>query len=446
VDLARMSESDQKVEKDDHEEQPAVVGPVLWNRSSDIWRLSSRLSPKRIDLFLRLRTARQIPLSFRARFVAMRIPAETVDRTLSEVRGLADWMGAWNRAAQGFLSEARREESAGRWYEAAVARRQAAMCYHAAHFVTDTDPRTVRALKAAGVAAFAQAVPRLMPETRRITITWRTAQLPAYIAKPLDYAGPHPTIVMFNGATTTKEELLLWADPFLERGIAVITVDWPGTGEASNLALTADCDDITDGLIDFAQEEPGLDPEALVLLGFSLGGSVAIRSAAFDRRIGACIAVTPPYEPRVWIRYVNPIVRQQLMQLAKDPNWIDDLLHEFSLGDVIGKLRAPLLVFGAGRDLVVPPEESLHLAAAAGDLATLVWYRRGSHGLYEYLEDWSDVAATWITTMFPVGERIHGASTRVDEAEGVITRAVAVASDSDDLDPIDEFDEDDDFV
>jgi hypothetical protein len=34
----------------------------------------------------------------------------------------------------------------------------------------------------------------------------------------------------------------------------------------------------------------------------------------------------------------------------------------------------------------------------------------------------------------------------VDEAEGVITRAVAVASDSDDLDPIDEFDEDDDFV
>lgn len=427
-------------------EQLDPIEPVLWNRSSDLWRLSSRLSPRRIELFLRLRSARQIPLSFRARFMAMRIPEETVDRTLGEVRGLADWMIAWNRAAQRFLSDGRREENAGRWYEAAVARRQAAMCYHAAHFVTDSDPRTVRALKAAGVAAFSQSVPRLMPETRRISIPWRTSQLPAYIAKPVEFAGPHPLVVLFNGATTTKEELLLWADPFLERGIAVMTLDWPGTGEASNLALTADCDDVTDGLLDFAHDEPELDPGAVALLGFSIGGSVAIRAASFDRRIGACIAVTPPYEPRVWISYVNPIVRQQLLQLAKNHEAIDELLHEFSLGDVIGKLRVPLLVFGAGRDLVVPPEESLHLAAAAGDLATLVWYRRGSHGLYEYLDDWCDLAATWIASLFPPGERIERPSTWVEENHLPLPNASAPGAAREQADVFEEYDEDEDYL
>jgi alpha-beta hydrolase superfamily lysophospholipase len=430
----------------DGEHRVEPIEPILWNRSSDLWRLSSRLSPKRIDLFLRLRSARQIPLSFRARFMAMRIPGETVDRTLGEVRGLGDWMAAWNRAAQQFLSESRREDGAGRTYEAAIARRQAAMCYHAAHFVTDTDPRTVRALKAAGVAAFSQAVPHLMPETRRISIPWRTSQLPAYIAKPLDFAGPHPLVVMFNGATTTKEELLLWADPFLEHGIAVMTIDWPGTGEASNLTLTADCDDITDALLDFALDEPGLDPDAVIPLGFSLGGSVAIRAAAFDRRIAACIAVTPPYEPRVWIGYVNTIVRQQLMALAKEAESIEDLLHEFSLGDVIGKLRAPLLVFGAGRDLVVPPEESLHLAAAAGDLATLVWYQRGSHGLYEYLDDWGGLAAEWIAAMFPPGERIERASTWVDEEPAILSHTAGPTKDLDDHEAFDDYDEDEDFL
>jgi dienelactone hydrolase len=422
------------------------IEPILWNRSSDLWRLSSRLSPKRIDLFLRLRSARQIPLSFRARFMAMRIPGETVDRTLGEVRGLDDWMAAWNRAAQQFLSESRREDGAGRVYEAAVARRQAAMCYHAAHFVTDTDPRTVRALKAAGVAAFSQAVPHLMPETRRISIPWRTSQLPAYVAMPLDFAGPHPLVVMFNGATTTKEELLLWADPFLEHGIAVMTIDWPGTGEASNLTLTADCDDITDALLDFALDEPNLDPDAVIPLGFSLGGSVAIRAAAFDRRIAACIAITPPYEPRVWIDYVNTIVRQQLMSLAKDADSIEDLLHEFSLGDVIGKLRAPLLVFGAGRDLVVPPEESLHVAAAGGDLATLVWYHRGSHGLYEYLDDWCGLAANWIASMFPTGERIERASTWVDEEQAILSHTAGPVNEVNDPEAFDEYDEDEDFL
>jgi pimeloyl-ACP methyl ester carboxylesterase len=76
--------------------------------------------------------------------------------------------------------------------------------------------------------------------------------------------------------------MLLWADPFLEQGIAVMTVDWPGTGEATHLALTADCDDVTDGLLDYAYDQPDLDSEAIVLLGFSLGGSVAIRAAALD--------------------------------------------------------------------------------------------------------------------------------------------------------------------
>src|SRR4051794_39990648 len=369
--------------------------PIRWGWLADVWRLSARLSSRRINLFLRFRSARQLPKSFRARFIAMRIPEETIDRTLEEVRSLGDWMPAWNRSAQRFMSEARREDGAGRWFEAAVARRQAAMCYHTAHFITDTDPRTLRALKAAGVSAFAQAVPKLMPKTRRISIPWRTHQLPAYFAKPNRHAAPYPLVVLFNGATTTKEEMLLWSEHFLARGIALMTLDWPGTGEAVGVPLTADCDDITDSLLEFAAREPGVSLDAVVLLGFSLGGSVAVKAAALDRRIAACVAVTPPYEPRTWIAYVNPLVRQQLALLVKNDQPIETLVDEFSLAEVMPKLRCPMLVLGAGRDLVVPPEEALHVAASGGELATLIWYPTGSHGLYEYLDDWTDLAARW---------------------------------------------------
>jgi hypothetical protein len=58
-----------------------------------------------------------------------------------------------------------------------------------------------------------------------------------------------------------------------------------------------------------------------------------------------------------------------------------------------------VLVLGAGRDLVVPPEESLHFAAAVGDLATLVWYPTGSHGLYEFIADWTRTTAIWLRSM-----------------------------------------------
>jgi alpha-beta hydrolase superfamily lysophospholipase len=394
--------------------------PIMWRRADRAWRVSARLTPRHIDWFLRVRSGRGLPRSFRERFLAMRLPPETIDRALGEVRHLQDWLPAWNRAAQRYLAEARREDTHGHWQEAAVARRNAAMCYHIAHLITDDDPRTVRALRAAGVQAFNQAIQRLMPHTHKVGIPWRATSLPAYLAKPPRHHDRLPVIVLLNGATTTKEETLLWADRFLEYGLAVLALDWPGTGEtADGGPLSSQCDDITDGIIDFAASEADLDPARVALVGISLGGVLAVRAAALDRRIDACVTVTSPYDARRWIGAVNPIVGHQLLSLTGQSGSLEDLAEDFALTDLANRIRCPMLVFGAGHDLVVPPDESLHLSAAAGDLATLVWYPDGSHGLYEQLDDWTTVAAHWLATLFRMPASGLAQSTRVDdEASG----------------------------
>ena len=333
----------------------------------------------------------------KARFRAMRIPEATINQVLGSIRGLGGWMDGWNLAAQRFLTEARGEERAGRWQEAAVARINAAMCFHVAHLVTDTDPRTLRTLRASCVTTFAQAVPRVMPETRKISLPWRNRTLPAYLATPLSHPAPHPLLVLLNGATTCKEELLLWTTPLLDAGIAVLTVDWPGTGESASFTTPlADCDDITDGIFRLAEEHPELDPEMVAIGGISLGASVAVRCAVMDRRLIGAMAVTPPYDPLAWWDYVNPLVQLQLMSLAAGREDPEAIVADFGLADLAPRLRTPLLIFGAGRDLVVPPEEAVSLASAAGELATLVWYPGGGHGLYSELDDWMGLTATWL--------------------------------------------------
>lgn len=346
----------------------------------------------------------------------MRLPAETIDTALGEIRRLDDWLPAWNRAAQKFLAEARREDSLGHWQQAAVARRNAAMSYHVAHLITDDDPRTVRALRANGVQAFNQSLPRLMPNTRRVAIPWRTKPLPGYLTKPQIHHDSLPLVVILNGATTSKEETILWADQFVNRGLAVLALDWPGTGEASTGdPLTSRCDDMTDGIIAFAESDAELDPARVALVGISLGGVVAVRAATLDRRIDACVTVTAPYDARRWIGAVNPIVGHQLLSLAGNNETVDELVEEFSLADVAHRLRCPALVFGAGRDLVVPADESLHLSAAIGELATLIWYPDGTHALYEDLDDWTDVAAQWLAALFRAPHLSTAESTQVDE-------------------------------
>lgn len=379
-----------------------LVSPEIrrWRLAPDAWRLSGRVTLKRLERYLRYRSARGLPASMKARFRAMGIPQATIDEVLGDIHGLDQWMDRWNLAAQRFLTEARGEERAGRWQEAAIARVNAAMAFHIAHLVTDSDPRILRTLRASSVTTFAQAIPRVMPTVRRLSIPWRTRSLPAYLSVPTGSAGPYPLLVLLNGVTTCKEELMLWSPPLVEAGVAVMAIDWPGTGEsASFTSPVADCDDMTDGVFLIADEHPDLDASMVAIGGVSLGGGVAVRCAVNDRRLLGAMAVTPPFDPVGWWDYVNPLVRMQLVTLGVSEKAPEDVVADFDLTHLIPRLQLPLLVFGAGRDMVVPPEESIHLSAAAGDLATFVWYPAGGHCLYQEMDDWLDLTVQWINRL-----------------------------------------------
>jgi alpha-beta hydrolase superfamily lysophospholipase len=407
--------------------------PQRWRFSSRLWDLSAKLNPSSVNKLLKVRSAKSMPDTLKSRFKAMLIPEETIDRALSEVHRLDDWVGAWSRAAQRFMAESRREEATGEWEASSVARRNAAMCYHAAHLVTEDDPRIVRALRASAVQAFGQAITRLAPGTRRVGIPWRTRRLPAYLSIPIDLTEPAPLVVMLNGATTTKEETFIWTALLRERGFAILAVDWPGTGEAADgQPLSSYCDDMTEGIFDLIEAEPDLDATKVAFFGASLGGVVAFRSAASDRRIAAVVALTPPFDPRPWVNSINPLVARQLVSLAGQAPSIQVLISDFSLPDVVSRVRCPALVFGAARDLVVPPDESVKLTSALGALGTLVWYPDGSHCLFDRVDDWMLVTAEWLTNLFelPAEEAAEQPapehdSTQVDSRSAPVETGVA---------------------
>lgn len=372
-----------------------------WRYAPDAWRWVSRFNDRYARSVLRLRTARILPASMRARFLAMDIPDDILDSTLASISSPDRWANAWIETAQRFLGDYRRQTSARHLLDAAQARRLAALSYHAAQMFGTGDERTIRTCRAAAASLFAQAQPYVYPDARRLSIPWRSHRLPAYVQTPKGSAARTGLVVILNGASTSKEESFAWGERFLRAGMAVLTLDSPGTGEASGVPNPdADDDDILDGVFEIMRNEPTVDLSQFSVVGVSLGGNLAVRCAAYDRRIMCSVAVTPPFDPARWISRASPLLMRQLgTMIDAESGGLHESVSRYSLHDRVPRLKSPLLVFGAGRDLVVPPSEAQLLAARAGGLASLVWYPQGGHCLYDAIPSWTAEAATWISSV-----------------------------------------------
>ncbi len=390
-----------------------------WSRETDAWRWARRLDRRYVNSILRVRSATVVPASFRARIAAMGIPADITEETLREIHRLDQWANAWIETAQRFLGDYRRQISGSQRTDAAQARMLAGYCYHIAQLVPGPDERTLEHCNATAAALVRQALPDVLPQARRLDIPWRNTTLPAILIPGPDVPEPSGLVVMLNGTSTTKEEHLRWVGAFTAAGLATLLLDVPGTGEARHLGPpVADQMDLLDGVFEMLHGYHAIDARKVGVLGISLGGNLALRCLAYDRRIAGAAMVTPPYDPARWIDRASPLIRDEMQRLfqTEDPEELNRIAASFSLEDVTGHIQRPTLILGAGRDMVVPPSESTRLASALGPLSTLAWYANGGHALYGEIPAWTADAAYWFRA---IQQR---QSTRVDDI-GVLAQS-----------------------
>ena len=85
-------------------------------------------------------------------------------------------------------------------------------------------------------------------------------------------------------------------------------------------------------MVDFALTLPGVDPQKIALMGVSLGGYLAPRAAAFEKRISALIANDGVYD--YGVANLGPIPSGQRMAAeaaikAREAPQLDHKLDEF---------------------------------------------------------------------------------------------------------------------
>ncbi|WP_051574143.1 alpha/beta hydrolase [Mycobacterium sp. URHB0044] len=115
--------------------------------------------------------------------------------------------------------------------------------------------------------------------------------------KTPDSEGPHPTIVMSPGFTSSITRLETVADAFVARGFGVLLYD-QRTCASSDGEPRQDIDPVAQDrdmqmALSFVERHPALDSDRIGLWGSSFSGASVLVVAAMDRRVKAVVSQVP---------------------------------------------------------------------------------------------------------------------------------------------------------
>ncbi len=127
-----------------------------------------------------------------------------------------------------------------------------------------------------------------------VRIPFEKTTLPGYLCLVDDSGAKRPLLIIHTGFDGTAEELYFEIGALaLERGFNCLIFEGPGQGEVirvQKIPFRPDWENVVSPVVDFALKLKEVDPDRIGLIGFSLGGYLAPRAAAFEHRIKLCVA------------------------------------------------------------------------------------------------------------------------------------------------------------
>ena len=352
----------------------------------------------------------------------------------------ATWHRQWKATAERVEEIGRKALADGHGVSAREALLRASNYYRTAEFYRRDDPAhdpEVTLLSARSRDTFVTAMSLFEFGFERVSIPYQQTTLPGYLYRVDDSGLPRPTIVYNNGFDSTLEEsYFAIAAAALARGYNVLAFDGPGQGATlreQGLVFRPDWETVIGPVIDYALSRPEIAGNRIILFGYSMGGYLVARAAAFDSRVAALIlddgiydfhaAVVNKMPPFVagWIEEgrddaATPVM-ELLMAVNTEVRWalrngkwvmaVDSIVEvprafkSYTLAGVADRITAPALVLDPDNDQFLNGQPQRAADAMVNADTTLVTLKEsegaGEHchfgamaRLHQVIFDWLD--------------------------------------------------------
>jgi dipeptidyl aminopeptidase/acylaminoacyl peptidase len=341
------------------------------------------------------------------RFVSAGVPLADFDEVTAKIERWDDWCAVWSERAAVHETLGREALAEGYNRSAGAHLTRAALCYHFGKFMFVHKPDEMRRAHAKVVECRNLALPHLDPPGERVAIPFEGHTLYGILRKP---TRPHalgcaPVVVMCVGLDSTKEELDIYENLFLERGMATLVFDGPGQGEAEyELPIRGDYEAPVRAVNAYIETRDDLDADRIGIMGVSLGGYYSARAAAFDKRIKACLSFSGPYS---WVEIFegrNELSREAFRVRSHSKTMAEarEKARTLTLAGAAMRITCPIYIVAGELDRLTPPANAERIAAEASGPTVLEIVKGGNHVVNNRRYMYQTQAADWMAAQLGV--------------------------------------------
>ena len=189
------------------------------------------------------------------------------------------WAAAFSKIGDRYVDKARSQQT-GAPREAAESYKHAWEIYNTARWPTENSPGKKQAY-AKALEAFAAYGRLIDPPLEVVRIPFEGKEIVGYLRLPHNVR-PAPLLMGISGLDTRKEDVAAASDGLIRRGIGVLALDMPGTGQAPILADVG-AERMFARALDYLQTRSEVDAKRIVVRGQSWSGYWAALVAYKDR-------------------------------------------------------------------------------------------------------------------------------------------------------------------
>jgi len=334
-----------------------------------------------------------------ARFCGAGIPVSDFLEVTGSLQRWEDWCAQWS--ARGAVHEqvGRTALADGFTTSAGQHLTTAALCYHFAKYLFCEYPDQMRVAHMKGVECRRLALPHLSPPGERVEIPYEGCHLFANVRKPLESNTAAPVVILVAGMDSAKEEFHNAEQLFLDRGLATVSFDGPGQGEAEyDFPIRHDFEVPCGAVMDWIETRDDLDHKRIGLSGVSMGAYYVPRICAKDPRVKAAISNSGAFN--VYENFDHrPDITKQTYLLRSHSKTMEEAREKtkpFDLAGVAQDITCPIFIVGSKSDEITRSSDAEQLAGAVSGPVELLMIDGAQHVAHNRAHLFKTQTADWI--------------------------------------------------